>query len=98
MASAEQHNRLRGPALAVLVMDRLRDFPGTAKGEPVTLWDLNRLLCEEAGLHGPARNAQYSRLRRTVTVLTGAGLLRSEKKWEPENERYVKYLWPCSTR
>lgn len=98
MPSAEEHNRLRGPALAVLVMDRLRNAPGSENGTSVTLWDLNRMLCEAAGIHGHPRRDVYARLRRTVKVLENAGLLRSEKRWEKDNERYVKHLWPCSTR
>jgi len=98
MASAEEHNRMRGPALAVLIMDLLRSGP-SADTAPISMWDLNRNLCDGAALpRGKAREYQYSRVRRMVGTLERAGLLRSEKQWEADNARYIKLLWPCSTR
>ena len=94
MAGAENHNRLRAHALAVLIMDTLR--ASAAIGEPVTLWSLNRAICDKYRLHGSVRNRQYIAVRRVVDSLEAAGLIGSEKKWETETERYIKRLWPCS--
>lgn len=92
MSKAESYNQRRAHALAVLIMDHLRDR--TAAGEPVTLWTLNAAICDRYALHGAKRSAQYATTRRVVASLEAAGLVQSEKRWE--NERYQKHIWPCS--
>lgn len=92
---AEKHNRLRAHALAILIMDHLRER-SEAGSEPVTLWSLNRAICERYDLHGAARSSQYSAVRRVVASLEAAARIRSVKHWDPVNERYTKRLYPCS--
>lgn len=96
MPTAEQHNRLRAQAYAVLVMDHLRDR--TAVGEEVTLWSLNRDLCERYRIHGQKREYQYRRTRRTVMELELAGLVQTEKRWEKDTNRYTKLIRICSVQ
>lgn len=91
---AEQHNRLRAHALAILIMDHLRAH--SDESEPVTLWSLNRAICERYDLHGASRLRQYSAVRRVVASLEAAARIRTEKRWDAVNERYTKRLYPCS--
>lgn len=93
MGSAE-HNRLRSHGLALLVMDHLRDR--IAVGEQVTLWSLNRDLCDRFKIHGRPREAMYQRVRSMVESFEGSGLLTTEKRWDAENERYTKLIFLCS--
>lgn len=94
MNAAHSHNLRRGNGLAVLVMDHLRQMAD--RRETVTLWSLNRALCERFELHGRDRDAQYSAVRTVVGNLEAAGLIGSRKEWDKDNERYLKHIWPCS--
>ncbi len=93
MNRAQEHNKRRGAGLSVLVMDHLR--AQQAKGEAVTLWSLNRSICERFELTGRERNAQYSATRTVVRNLEDAGMIASRKEWDKTNERFLKYLLPC---
>lgn len=94
MDAAERHNLLRSHGLAVLVIDHLRERH--AVGEPVTLWSLNRDLCDKFRINGRPREAMYGRVRNMIESFQACGLVTTEKRWEPENERYIKHIHLCS--
>ena len=94
MNPAEKNNQRRASGLAVLVMDHLREQ--AALGQPVTLWSLNRTICNRYGLKGPSRDSQYAAIRTVVRNLEDAGMIGTRKEWDKNTERYLKYIWPCS--
>lgn len=85
---------MRGQALALLAMDHIR--ARTAVGEEVTLWSLNRDICEKYRIHGPARNYQYARFRRTVMALRDAGILHLERRHDPDRNITQLVIRECS--
>lgn len=95
--SAEQFNRLRGPALTVLIMDKVRHYH--EQGAPLSTRQLARKLASNAQLTTPHQfNSLYHRVRVVVRNLADAGLVVTTTTW---NEHYrvnntLITLPPCS--
>jgi hypothetical protein len=82
--STEQYNRLRGPALTVLIMDKVRHYHTT--GHQVTTRQLALQLAREAQLdHRTQFGALYSRVRIQVRTLADAGLITTTTSYHPKS-------------
>ncbi len=92
--TAEEHNRMRGQALALLAMDHIRER--AAVGEEVTLWSLNRDICERYRIKGQARLIQYERFRRTVHNLAAAGVLSLDRQFDHRKNHHKLVITACS--
>lgn len=87
-----KHNRLLGPGLLLWAVDHIR----AAGSAQVTLWSLNRSLCEQAKLTGRERERQYKRMATVVRNLEASGLITTRKEWDGEQEKYHKIITLCS--
>jgi hypothetical protein len=95
--SAQQYNRLRGPALTVLIIDKVRHH--TAQGQELSTRQLAKQLASEAQLNQPEHfNALYYRVKVAVRSLADAGLITTTSTFHPAHRVNITLitLSPCS--
>lgn len=81
----EAYNALRGQALTVLIMDTVRER--TTTGEQLTMRTLAKQLADRYQLQNELPRRQlYHRVRATVRQLSNAGLLHTQKGWNPKHQ------------
>lgn len=93
-STPEQYNRTRGPALAVLVLDAIREHH-----EPLSTRALaKRLAAANGQANAQQFSALYYRVRIVVRSLADAGLITTRTQFDPRNRVNVTLitLAPCS--
>lgn len=92
----EEHNRTRGRALTILVMDTVRHLCAT-KGE-TSLWAVVGEVARRYNFRGQHRVNLYKRVARMLPELRDSGLVSTEKRWNKEKEVYNLIIRPCSAQ
>lgn len=94
--SAQQYNRLRGPALTVLIMDKVRHH--SMEGQELNTRKLTMQLAREAQVQDRhLLNALYHRVRVVVRNLADAGLITTTRTFHRTNGVNVTIITlPCS--
>lgn len=96
--STEQYNRLRGPGLTVLVIDKVRQMH--QHGAQLSTRQLARTLAADAQLKGPEQFAQlYQRVRIVVRGLADAGMVQLHTTYHSTyrvNLTLITPATPCS--
>ena len=87
-STPEQYNRTRGPALAVLVLDAVRQQP-----DPISTRALAKRLAAANGQSDPQHfSALYYRVRIVVRSLADAGLITTRTQFDPRNRVNVTLI------